>query len=224
MSHRSRASNPSIRSPESREIISDSVELCETEVCFLQCSGSKNAQDTSWGWFWFLTVASKVWVLKQTQSAMLSRVSHMTTLSEIVRVMNVRNQPCQASVTCLSPFSDWSRKLVDWPQDVKSYNSCHVQAFSDNLRANFWQFSNWFKFLLFEFIVILARTWSFVQLLHFLVCQFTVSFNACLGMSLHVVGPRNSVRVRFFPSRYFLLLQKKYVTQTFSKTVQWLFH
>ena len=40
---RSRASNPSIRSPASREMISDSVELCETEVCFLniQLTGTK---------------------------------------------------------------------------------------------------------------------------------------------------------------------------------------
>ena len=35
MSHRSRVSNPSLRSPASREVTSDSVELCETEVCFL---------------------------------------------------------------------------------------------------------------------------------------------------------------------------------------------
>ena len=36
MSQRSRADNPSIRNPASREMISDSVELCETEeVCFL---------------------------------------------------------------------------------------------------------------------------------------------------------------------------------------------
>ena len=34
-SQRSRASNPSIRNPASSEMISDSVELCETEVCFL---------------------------------------------------------------------------------------------------------------------------------------------------------------------------------------------
>ena len=32
---RSRANNPSIRSPASREMTSDFVELCETEVCFL---------------------------------------------------------------------------------------------------------------------------------------------------------------------------------------------
>ena len=35
MSHRSRAGSPSIRCPASREMISDSVELWETDVCFL---------------------------------------------------------------------------------------------------------------------------------------------------------------------------------------------
>ena len=35
MSQRSRASNPPIRSRASRDMISDSVELCETELCFL---------------------------------------------------------------------------------------------------------------------------------------------------------------------------------------------
>ena len=35
VSQRSRAGNPSMRSPASREMISDSVELCETELCFL---------------------------------------------------------------------------------------------------------------------------------------------------------------------------------------------
>ena len=34
-SHKSRAGIPSMRKPESIEITSDSVELCETAVCFL---------------------------------------------------------------------------------------------------------------------------------------------------------------------------------------------
>ena len=34
-SHKSRASNPIIRSPVSNEMISDSVELWDTDVCFL---------------------------------------------------------------------------------------------------------------------------------------------------------------------------------------------
>ena len=126
----------------------------------------------------------------QTQSTMLSRVTHMTKLSEFICVMNVRNQCCKSSVACLSPFCDCSRKLVDRPQNVKSTTSCQVQAFQDNLWANFWQFSNWFEFLLFELMIIQTWTWNFVHLLHFLVCQFTVSLNVLLSMSLHVVGPR----------------------------------
>ena len=47
----------------------------------------------------------------------------------------VRNQSCQASVTCLNPFCDWSRKLVDWPQDIRSSNSCQVPAFQDNFAS-----------------------------------------------------------------------------------------
>ena len=35
-SHKSRANNPSIRSPASNEIISDSAELWDTDVCFLR--------------------------------------------------------------------------------------------------------------------------------------------------------------------------------------------
>ena len=35
-SHESRAGIPSNLNPASKEMISDSVELCETEVCFLQ--------------------------------------------------------------------------------------------------------------------------------------------------------------------------------------------
>ena len=134
-----------------------------------KCSTSKNTQGTSWGRFWVLKVASKIWVLEQIQSAALCRVSHMTILSEFVRMMRARNQPCQASVTCLSSFWDWSCKLFYGPQDVRSSNSCHVQACQDNLWANFWQFSKWFQFLLFELM------------------KFTVSLNAfffaCPSMS-----------------------------------------
>ena len=83
---------------------------------------------------------------------------------------------------------------------IRSSNSCQVQAFQDNLWANFWQFSNWFEFLLLELMVIQTGTWNFVKLLHFLVCQFTVSPNTCLSMSFHVAGPRYSFRVRLFPT------------------------
>ena len=50
---RSRANIPSVCNPASRKMISDSVELCDTELCFLriqltvkQCSTSEDTQDT----------------------------------------------------------------------------------------------------------------------------------------------------------------------------------
>ena len=84
---------------------------------------------------------SKVWVLAQSQSTMLRRITHMTMLSVVICVMSVWNQTSQAFVTCSCPYSDWLSKFVDRPQNVWSSNSCHVQACQDNLWANFWQFS-----------------------------------------------------------------------------------
>ena len=71
MSPRSRAGSPSMRDPASNETISDSVELCETEVCFLQIQlmGTKGRlpkihKTHTWGWFRVFKVTSKVWVLE----------------------------------------------------------------------------------------------------------------------------------------------------------------
>ena len=198
MSQRSRASTPSIRNPASTEMISESVELWDTDVCFLyiQLMGTnillqKNTLDLAPPSpevdFESSMSPAKSESWDKPQSTMLSRIAHMTILSEIFCVMNVWNQSCKPSVTCVSPFCDSSRKLVDRPQNARSSNSCEVQAFQDIWWANFWQFSNWFEFLLLELMIIQARTWTFVQLLHFLVCKLTVSFNAffwaCPSMS-----------------------------------------
>ena len=67
-----------------------------------KCSASKNTQDTSWSWFWVLKVPIKVWVLEQSKSAMLCCVLHVALLAFVIRVMNVRNQPCQSFVTGLA--------------------------------------------------------------------------------------------------------------------------
>ena len=50
-------------------------------------------------------------------------------------------------------------------------------------------------------MIIQARAWNFVQLLHFLVCRFAVSLHPFLSMSFHVVGPRYCLCVRFVPPR-----------------------
>ena len=82
---RSRAGIPSMRKPASREITSASVELCETEVSrhllMLIFESSK--------------VSCKIRVLKQSQSALLCCVSHITILPVFTCVMmNVRDQTC----------------------------------------------------------------------------------------------------------------------------------
>ena len=142
-SQRSRAEIPSIREPSSREIIPDSVALCETEVCFLHIeligtnvwhpnvhkispevdfeSSRSPAKSESWN---------------SPQSALFGSVHHMATLFVVACVMNIRNQTSQG------PFGDCSRKFVYWPQNVWSTNACQIQAFQDNLSAYFCQFSN----------------------------------------------------------------------------------
>ena len=75
-------------------------------------------------------------------------------------------------------------------------------------------------------MIIQTRMRDFVKLHHFLVCQLTVSFNTLLSM--HVPPCRRTtlpfVREVSATLVIFLLLQQKYVTQTSSKTFQWLFH
>ena len=123
----------------------------------------------------------------------------MTILSEIVCVMIVRISLASRLSHALVHFVTDLASLFADHRDVGSSNSCQIQAFQDNLRANFWQFSDWLKFLLFELMIIQTRSYDFIKLLHFLVCQFAVSFNAFLSMSFHVVGPRQRLCVRFLP-------------------------
>ena len=111
-SHSSRAGKPSNLSPVSREMISDSVELWETAVCFLHI---QNAQCSSRSGFWISKISCKVRVLKQSQSALLSSVSHMTILFVVTCVMNIWNQSIQAFVTSFGPFCDGSCELIYWP-------------------------------------------------------------------------------------------------------------
>ena len=80
-------------------MISDPVELCETEVCFLhiQLIGTnvrlpKNAQCSTRSGFWIFQISCKIGVLKQSQSALFGSVTHMTILFVFTCVMNIRNQ------------------------------------------------------------------------------------------------------------------------------------
>ena len=98
-SHNSSAGIWSNINPASKEMISDSVELCEPEVCFLhiQLIGTnlwlpKKAQCSSKSGFRIFKISCKVRILKQSQSAAFRSVSHMTILFVFTCMMNVRYQ------------------------------------------------------------------------------------------------------------------------------------
>ena len=94
-SHNSRASKQHNFSPVSKEIISDSVELWETAVCFLhiQLIGTiKNALCSPRSGFWIFKISCEIRVLKQSQSALFSSITHMTALFVFTCTINVRDQ------------------------------------------------------------------------------------------------------------------------------------
>ena len=121
-SHDSRAGKQCNLNPASKEMISDSVELCETEVCFLthstcwnKCMTSQNAQCSSRSGFRIFKISREMRVLKQSQSALFRRITHMTILAISTCVMNVWNQSIQAFVTGFGPFCNSSCKLTHSP-------------------------------------------------------------------------------------------------------------
>ena len=98
-SQKSSAGIPSNLNPASKEMISDSVALCETKVCLLhiqlilnECVASKSAQCSTRSRFWILKISCEIGVLKQSQSALFCIVSHMTILFVFICMMNVRDQ------------------------------------------------------------------------------------------------------------------------------------
>ena len=120
-SHKSNAVIPFNLNPASKEMVSDSVELCETEVCFshIQLIGTNiwlpNMQCSSRSGFWILKISCKSRVLKQSQSALFSNVTHIAILFVFTCVMNVWNQSNQAFVTSFGSFCNRSCKFIHWP-------------------------------------------------------------------------------------------------------------
>ena len=144
-SQRFKARRPSIRSPASNEIISDSVELWDIDVCFLHIqltptsvrlpnihklpvtevdfkSSRSPAKSESW---------------KKNQSTVLCCVAHVTMVLVVICMMDIRNQSCQTSAACLSPLCDCTSKFVDREQNVWSTDACQVQSFHYNLSPYF---------------------------------------------------------------------------------------
>ena len=221
MSHMSRAStgSPSIRRA-SRKMISDSVELSKTDV-FVSCTSNwleqihKTPPEVD---FESSRSLAKVWLLKQTHSAVPCRVSHMTMLTIVINVMNVWNQPCHLSHAWAHFVTNLANLLTTWCQvDQFVPNASMFKTICEQTSHNSPTDS---QFLLSELMVIHARIRNFTKLLHFLVRQFTVSFNTFLSRSFHVTGPRCCLREIYLILVIFLLLQQKYVIRTFLRAVQ----
>ena len=91
-----------------------------------KCMTSKNAQCSTRSGFWILKISSKIGVLKQSQSALLGNITHITILFVSTCVMDVRYQTIQAFVTGFGPFCNGSFKFVHWPWNIRSSNTCQV--------------------------------------------------------------------------------------------------
>ena len=120
------------------KMISASVELCEPEVCFLahptcwhKRVTSENAE------FLVMLILSlhscTIRVLKESKSALLCCVSHITILPVFTCMMNVRDQTRQAFVTRICPFCDRTSKFVHRPHNIMSPNTSQIQTFQNNL-------------------------------------------------------------------------------------------
>ena len=140
---------------------------------------------------------------------MLSRVSHMTVLSLIIRVMNASYKRAKRLSQALvhvvtaraSSFTD--KRASGLP--VRAIYK-HFKKFSEHTSD---KFSDFFQLLLLEVVIIQARDWNFVQPLCLFVCQFTTPLFAPLSMSFNVVGPRNRFGVEFLPPWQCLQLQQQ---------------
>ena len=158
-SNKSRAGRPSNLNPASKEMISDSVVLCETEVCFLHIqligsnlwlpktqnfppdvdfeSSRSPAKSESWNSLSLHCVA----VLPTWQYCVYS---HVWWMYEINRFRRLSQALAHFVIDRASVFAD---------HRISGLPMCQVYAFQNNLRAYLWQFST-------DFISSSLKWWS----------------------------------------------------------------
>ena len=91
----------------------------------------------------------------------------------------------------------------------------------DNLRAYFWQVSNWFQFLLCEVMVVQARSWDSVQRLSFYLPNRDTSQRTFSHDFPYRMTTRQFLR-EVSPTMVIIqLLQQKFVIRTFLTIHQW---
>ena len=139
------------------------AQTCDFQICTNICR------------FWGFKKPNKIKVLKQSQSAFLCSVSHMTNLFKFTREVYKKSNERSVCHKLWSNLVTARARLFCWPENVWSNNACQIKAPKDNLRTNFWQISNRSQFFFFELMVVRAWTCDFVQLLGCLVRQFATS-------------------------------------------------
>ena len=117
-------------------MISDSVELCESDGLFLTHSTdwnkrmtSQNAQCSTWCRFWiFFSSLSKSdsWNSPSLQCLCTCFAMFPTWQYVFTCMMNVRGQTTQSFVTSFGPLCDRSCKFFHWPYNIRSSNKCQV--------------------------------------------------------------------------------------------------
>ena len=196
----SSAGIPSNINPASKEMISDSVELCETEVAsctsnlLYKCVTSENAQCSTLSRFESLRSPAKSESWDRPRTALFPHDNTVCTHKYDEYLKSNENRLSQALVHLVvdraSLFTD--HRMSGRPTRAK------YAAFRNNLRAYFWQFSYIIQFFFFEMMVINAWRRYCVELLSRFVRQLTISFHTFPGMTFQVIGTRRyCFRIRF---------------------------
>ena len=191
---------PSMRKSVSTEIISTSVELWDTHVCFLhiQLIGTNmwlpNTHNVPPGVDFESSrshAVSKSW--NGHNLNFFGCISHMTILIVFTREMNARDQTYWTFVTSSGPCL-WSHVQVCWLsmkyQDFRYVSNIDISGQFESIQFD--NFSYGFQLFVFGLMVIKTWSWYLIKLLRSLVCQFTKTFLTFLDMTFHIVGPRRN--------------------------------
>ena len=178
-------------------MISDSVELGETEVCLLhfqtywnKCMTSKNAQCSSRSGFRILSVSHRSGSWSCPGLRCFCDITRITILFVFTSMMNVWNQSIQVFCHRLWSILWWIVRTfsltIEYPvvQFLPSFNI--LEQFENILGTNSPT----------DFFSSSLKWWSsmhgvdtFVELLSRLVCYLTISLYTFLCMTLHVIRP-----------------------------------
>ena len=191
----SSAGMPSMGKPASKEIISASVELCETDVSFLHIQ----------------LVGTNVWLpkihnvppevdIESSRSPAKSESRNSPNLHCCAAFPHDNTfyihswNECKRSnvrVVCHKHWSIlWSHVQVCWLIIEYVVYRCEPNRdIPEILWAHFWLFSHGFQFFFFELMVIKTWNWHLIKLLSCFVSQLAISFYTFLCIAFHIAGP-----------------------------------